>query len=105
MEQYTGFASVYDLFMDNVPYDEWTASIDVLLKKYGIKPGPNTEVPLICELGCGTGNITRRLKARGYDMIGISGRRRRRKSRAMTRSCTFVRICANLSSTGPLRRS
>ncbi len=71
MEQYTGFASVYDLFMDNVPYDEWTAYIDVLLKKYGIKPGPNTEVPLICELGCGTGNITRRLKARGYDMIGI----------------------------------
>lgn len=23
MEAYTSFASVYDTFMDNVPYDEW----------------------------------------------------------------------------------
>ena len=23
MEAYTGFAEVYDLFMDNIPYDEW----------------------------------------------------------------------------------
>ncbi len=71
MDQYTGFARVYDMFMDNVPYDEWTAYLDKLLKKYGVKPGPNTEVPLICELGCGTGSITRRLRDRGYDMIGI----------------------------------
>ena len=71
MEQYTGFARVYDLFMDNVPYDEWAVYIDSLLKENGIKPGPNTDVPLICELGCGTGNITRRLRDRGYDMIGI----------------------------------
>ncbi len=71
MEQYTDFAGVYDLFMDNVPYDEWCDYIDSLLKKYGIKPGLNTKVPLICELGCGTGSITRRLRAKGYDMIGI----------------------------------
>ena len=25
MDAYTGFAQVYDLFMDNVPYDEWCA--------------------------------------------------------------------------------
>ena len=25
MEAYTGFAQVYDTFMDNVPYDEWGA--------------------------------------------------------------------------------
>ena len=24
MEAYTGFAQVYDTFMDNVPYEEWT---------------------------------------------------------------------------------
>ena len=71
MEQYTDFARVYDLFMDNVPYDEWSDYIDSLLKKYGIKPGLNTDVPLVCELGCGTGSITRRLRDRGYDMIGI----------------------------------
>ncbi len=23
MEAYTGFAAVYDIFMDNVPYEEW----------------------------------------------------------------------------------
>ena len=76
MEQYTDFAEVYDLFMDNVPYDEWCGYIDALLRDYGIKPGLNTEVPLVCELGCGTGSITRRLRDKGYDMIGIdaSGR-------------------------------
>lgn len=25
MEAYTGFAEVYDIFMDNVPYEEWGA--------------------------------------------------------------------------------
>ena len=25
MAAYLGFAEVYDKFMDNVPYDEWTA--------------------------------------------------------------------------------
>ena len=25
MEAYTGFAEVYDLFMDNVPYEEWAS--------------------------------------------------------------------------------
>ncbi len=25
MEAYTGFAYVYDTFMDNVPYREWSA--------------------------------------------------------------------------------
>ena len=27
MDAYTSFAQVYDLFMDNVPYDEWCAYI------------------------------------------------------------------------------
>ncbi len=62
---YESFAAVYDLFMDNVPYDKWTENIDFFLKKY--------EVPskLVCDLGCGTGQITRRLRDRGYDMTGI----------------------------------
>jgi SAM-dependent methyltransferase len=65
MQPYTGFASVYDLFMDNVPYDEWADYVEYLLKKYKIKDG------LIAELGCGTGSMTRRLANKGYDMIGI----------------------------------
>lgn len=65
MQAYTGFADVYDTFMDNVPYEEWTEYLAGLLKEYGVKDG------LVLELGCGTGSITRRLYERGYDMIGI----------------------------------
>ena len=65
MQAYTGFAMVYDIFMDNVPYDEWTEYLTMLLKEQGVLDG------LVLELGCGTGNITRRLRDKGYDMIGI----------------------------------
>ncbi len=40
MDAYTSFAQVYDLFMDNVPYDEWCAYICETLKKHGIADGP-----------------------------------------------------------------
>ncbi len=65
MEAYTGFAQVYDLFMDNVPYDQWSEYVISLLKEYGVEDG------LVLELGCGTGKMARRLAAAGYDMIGI----------------------------------
>ena len=65
MEQYTNFAKVYDLFMDNVPYDKWVEQMKDILYKENIKDG------LICDLGCGTGAITERLANLGYDMIGI----------------------------------
>lgn len=65
MQAYTGFARVYDTFMDNVPYDAWTEYLSSLLKEYGVQEG------LVLELGCGTGSVTRRLSKMGYDMIGI----------------------------------
>lgn len=65
MNAYTGFAGVYETFMDNVPYEEWAEYLTGLLKGYGIKEG------LIAELGCGTGTMTRLLAKAGYDMIGI----------------------------------
>ena len=65
MQAYTGFAQVYDIFMDNVPYDNWTEYLTGLLQEYGVKDG------LVLELGCGTGKVTRRLALKGYDMIGI----------------------------------
>ena len=51
--------------MDNVPYDEWCAYICETLKKHGIADGP------VLDLGCGTGELTRRLAACGYDMTGV----------------------------------
>ena len=65
MEAYSEFAQVYDLFMDNVPYEEWCEYLCSLLKDRNIEDG------LILELGCGTGNMTELLASKGFDMIGI----------------------------------
>lgn len=65
MDAYTSFASVYDTFMDNIPYEEWAEYLTKLLREYNIKDG------LVLDLGCGTGNMTELLAESGYDMIGI----------------------------------
>ncbi len=65
MDSYTGFASLYDLFMDNIPYEQWNEYLVSLLKAYGVEDG------LVLDMGCGTGNITELLAKAGYDMIGI----------------------------------
>ena len=64
MEAYTSFAKVYDLFMDNVPYEEWAACVKGILEEFGVKDG------LVLDLGCGTGSLTECLARAGYDMIG-----------------------------------
>lgn len=65
MDQYSSFARVYDLFMDNVPYEKWAKDIRDILYSENIKEG------LLCDLGCGTGTLTELLADMGYDMIGI----------------------------------
>lgn len=65
MEAYTSFASVYDTFMDNVPYEEWGEYIHSMLCEYGVKDG------IVLDLGCGTGTMTEILAGYGYDMIGV----------------------------------
>ena len=65
MDAYTSFAQVYDLFMDNVPYEEWAAYVRGILTEYGIGSG------LGLDLGCGTGSLTECLARAGYDMIGV----------------------------------
>jgi ubiquinone/menaquinone biosynthesis C-methylase UbiE len=65
MEAYTDFASVYDKFMDETPYEKWCENIVSKLGEYGIRDG------LVLELGCGTGSMTQLLAAKGFDMIGV----------------------------------
>ena len=65
MDAYTSFAEVYDLFMDNVPYEAWSDYLAELFGEYQIEDG------LLLDLGCGTGKLTRLMEAKGYDMIGV----------------------------------
>lgn len=66
MGSYESFASVYDIFMDQTPYDVWDEKICHLLRQYGVTKGQE-----IIDLGCGTGKMTRRLKKDGYQVIGM----------------------------------
>ncbi|MDO4518743.1 MAG: class I SAM-dependent methyltransferase [Eubacteriales bacterium] len=65
MEAYGEFARVYDLFMDNVNYEEWAKYLTQVLREEKIEDG------LVLELGCGTGTMTELLAGAGYDMIGV----------------------------------
>ena len=62
---YEEFASVYDMFMEEIPYEKWLANVTGILKKEGICDG------LVLELGCGTGTFTEQMARAGYDMIGV----------------------------------
>lgn len=65
MESYTDFASVYDIFMEDTPYEKWSKTIVDILKKEKIEDG------LVLDLGCGTGTLTNLLSDEGFDMIGV----------------------------------
>jgi len=65
MAEYDKFAGVYDLFMDEIPYEEWCEFLCGLLKEQGVTGG------LLLELGCGTGTMTELLARKGYDMTGL----------------------------------
>ena len=45
---YESFAYVYDMFMENIPYERWAENIHDLLIENNIKDG------LLLDMGCGT---------------------------------------------------
>jgi 2-polyprenyl-3-methyl-5-hydroxy-6-metoxy-1,4-benzoquinol methylase len=64
-EQYNEFAQYYDLLMSDVDYDEWTAYVLNILKKY------KTSHRDILEMACGTGNIAVNMAKYGYNVTAF----------------------------------
>lgn len=62
---YNNFAYVYDQFMDNIPYTEWSHYLSRLFAQYSTPTGT------LVELGCGTGTILRLMSETGYQVLGI----------------------------------
>ncbi|MEI3349522.1 MAG: methyltransferase domain-containing protein [Clostridium sp.] len=99
MDAYAVFAEVYDMFMDNIPYEDWCGYLTSLLKEYGINDG------LVLDLGCGTGTLTEVLAKEGYDMIGVDVsedmlQKRSKNGQNPAANFIYCRICANLNCTG-----
>lgn len=65
MEAYNEFAKVYDVFMEDTPYETWLTFIDECMKKYDVTPR------IVCDLGCGTGKMATLFAKRGSEVIGI----------------------------------
>ncbi|MRH43058.1 methyltransferase domain-containing protein [Aquibacillus halophilus] len=62
---YAKMAQVYDILMEDAPYDQWLEFTKIMFAKYG------REIIDIADLGCGTGQITRRLADSGFNVIGV----------------------------------
>lgn len=62
---YEKFASVYDVMMVDVPYEDWVDYIQKILVYHKCDP------KMLLDLGCGTGTMTRQFAMKGYETIGI----------------------------------
>lgn len=62
---YQEFAGIYDRMMSEIPYDKWFEKLHSQLAARG-KAGGH-----LCELGCGTGQMSGRFADAGYEVTGI----------------------------------
>jgi len=62
---FTSLASVYDEIMQDVPYAAW---VDFALREAAHRGWAGGRV---LELGCGTGNATRLLEERGFEVVAV----------------------------------
>ena len=66
MSGYDAVAGLYDRVNSHVDYEGYADKTAEYLKKSGVPEGA-----LVCDLGCGTGTMTKLLAERGFDMIGV----------------------------------
>ncbi len=59
---YQHLAALYDELMQDAPYDEWVSFTESMLE---------SSSQAILDVGCGTGQITRRLSKKGFQMTGV----------------------------------
>lgn len=62
---FTALARVYDAIMQDVPYEEWLAFVLRRVTDRGWRGGK------VLDVGCGTGNATEPLLARGFEVVGL----------------------------------
>jgi ubiquinone/menaquinone biosynthesis C-methylase UbiE len=63
--QFEQVAAVYDQLMHDVPYDAWVQYLRDLLEARNARPRA------VLDLACGTGNVSERLSAEGFAVIGV----------------------------------
>ncbi|MFY3791003.1 class I SAM-dependent DNA methyltransferase [Ureibacillus sp. MALMAid1270] len=63
MSSYVRFAEVYDLLMQDVPYNDYVEWVK--------KHAPTDHYPKLLDIGCGTGTLTIKFHQAGYDVSGI----------------------------------
>ena len=71
---YSSYAGVYDLWMEPEMYDGWEELILTVLKEHGIDPAfpaAGTDGPTLADIACGTGQMSVRFAADGFDVTGI----------------------------------
>jgi len=62
---YESLAAYYDRLTEDVDYERLADHYEAQIKRHGKKP------EIVLDLACGTGSLTRILRDRGYQMIGV----------------------------------
>lgn len=65
VDQYCGFAYLYDRLMEDVDYEDWANYVEKVMVQNRNKPQK------ILEIACGTGNVTIPLAKKGYNILGL----------------------------------
>lgn len=65
ISSYASLAKFYDTLNSDCDYDKWSQYLLEMLKRHGIQLGCG------CDLGCGSGILTDKLAANGFQMTGV----------------------------------